>query len=211
MQQEASKKLGFSASRTMQIAQRLYQGIDFEGDTVGLITYMRTDGTNISQDAIKECRNYIDKVIGKKYLPSEARNYSGKKAKNAQEAHEAIRPTDILRTPEKMRSILDKDQARLYELIWNRTLASQMENAEYGRCTLEILNPSKSITFRATGSVQVFDGFLKLYQDVKEEDEVDKDEENDQKILPEVKINEKLENPKFNTEYPWVSWARRCV
>ncbi len=91
----------------MQIAQRLYQGIDFEGDTVGLITYMRTDGTNISQDAIKECRNYIDKEIGKKYLPSEARNYSGKKAKNAQEAHEAIRPTDILRTPEKMRSILD--------------------------------------------------------------------------------------------------------
>ena len=99
-----------------------------------------------------------------------------------------------------MSSILDKDQARLYELIWNRTLASQMENAEYERCTLEILNPSKSITFRATGSVQVFDGFLKLYQDVKEEDEVDKDEENDQKILPEVKINEKLENPKFNTE-----------
>ncbi|MFM7680906.1 MAG: type I DNA topoisomerase [Candidatus Fonsibacter sp.] len=200
MQQEASKKLGFSASRTMQIAQRLYQGIDFEGDTVGLITYMRTDGTNISQDAVKDCRNYIDKIIGKKYLPSEARNYSGKKAKNAQEAHEAIRPTDILRTPEKMRSILDKDQAKLYELIWNRTLASQMENAEYERCTLEILNPSKSITFRATGSVQVFDGFLKLYQDVKEEDEVDKDEENDQKILPEVKINEKLENPKLNTE-----------
>ena len=200
MQQEASKKLGFSASRTMQIAQRLYQGIDFEGDTVGLITYMRTDGTNISQDAIKECRNYIDKEIGKKYLPGEARNYSGKKAKNAQEAHEAIRPTDILRTPEKMRSILDKDQARLYELIWNRTLASQMENAEYERCTLEILNVSKSITFRATGSVQVFNGFLKLYQDVKEEDEIDKDEENDQKILPEVKINEKLENPKFNTE-----------
>ncbi|NCU62555.1 MAG: type I DNA topoisomerase [Candidatus Fonsibacter lacus] len=200
MQQEASKKLGFSASRTMQIAQRLYQGIDFEGDTVGLITYMRTDGTNISQDAIKECRNYIDKEIGKKYLPSEARNYSGKKAKNAQEAHEAIRPTDILRTPDKMKSILDKDQARLYELIWNRTLASQMENAEYERCTLEILNASKSITFRATGSVQVFDGFLKLYQDVKEEDEIDKDEESDQKILPEVKINEKLENPKFNTE-----------
>jgi DNA topoisomerase-1 len=99
-----------------------------------------------------------------------------------------------------MRSILDKDQARLYELIWNRTLSSQMENAEYERCTLEILNGSKSITFRATGSVQVFDGFLKLYQDVKEEDEVDKDEENDQRILPEVKINEKLENPKFNTE-----------
>ena len=202
MQQDASKKLGFSASRTMQIAQRLYQGIDIGGDTVGLITYMRTDGTNISLDAVKECRSYIEDKIGKKYLPTEARNYSGKKAKNAQEAHEAIRPTDLSRTPETMRSVLDKDQAKLYELIWNRTLASQMESAEYERCTLEILGSSKSIVFRATGSIQVFDGFLKLYQDIKEEDPTDndKEQEEDNKILPDVKLNELLQNSKFNTD-----------
>ena len=202
MQQDASRKLGFSASRTMQIAQRLYQGIDIGGDTVGLITYMRTDGTNISLDAVKECRSYIEDKIGKKYLPTEARNYSGKKAKNAQEAHEAIRPTDLSRTPETMRSVLDKDQAKLYELIWNRTLASQMESAEYERCTLEILGSSKSIVFRATGSIQIFDGFLKLYQDIKEEDPTDndKEQEEDNKILPDVKLNELLQNSKFNTD-----------
>ena len=128
MQQDASRKLGFGASRTMQIAQRLYQGIDIDGETVGLITYMRTDGTDISTDAILDCRNYIKEKIGNNYLPSEARSYSGKKAKNAQEAHEAVRPTDINRTPDMLRSKLDKDQIKLYELIWNRNVASQMES-----------------------------------------------------------------------------------
>ena len=99
MQQEASKKLGFGASRTMQVAQRLYQGFEIDGETVGLITYMRTDGTQISNEALETCRNYISQKLGKDYLPDQPRNYSGKKAKNAQEAHEAIRPTDINRDP----------------------------------------------------------------------------------------------------------------
>ncbi len=145
MQQDASRKLGFGASRTMQIAQRLYQGIDIDGETIGLITYMRTDGTDISLDAISDCRNYIKNSIGEKYLPSEARSYSGKKAKNAQEAHEAVRPTDINRTPESLKSILDKDQFKLYELIWNRTVASQMESAEFERTAIDCSNKDQSI------------------------------------------------------------------
>src|SRR6056300_1448132 len=176
MQQDASRKLGFGASRTMQIAQRLYQGIDIEGETVGLITYMRTDGTDISLDAVTDCRTYIKNEIGEKYLPSEARNYSGKKAKNAQEAHEAIRPTDITRTPNSLKSKLDKDQMRLYELIWNRTVSSQMESAESERTATDVSNPSSSIVFRANGSIQKFDGFLKLYQEVKDEDDKEKED-----------------------------------
>ena len=196
MQQDASRKLSFGASRTMQIAQRLYQGIDIKGETIGLITYMRTDGTDISIDAINDCRKYIQENIGKNYLPAEARNYSGKKAKNAQEAHEAIRPTDINRTPEMMRSVLDKDQFRLYELIWNRTVASQMESAEFERTAIDFSNKDKSIIFRANGSVQKFDGFLKLYQEVKEVDDTedkDKEDSDEDTILPEVTKNEIIE------------------
>ena len=117
LQQAASSKLGFGASRTMQIAQRLYQGIDIEGDTIGLITYMRTDGTNISKDAIENFRNYISKNYGNDYLPDTPLNYSGKKAKNAQEAHEAIRPTDITRNPEILKKYLSSDQLKLYNFI----------------------------------------------------------------------------------------------
>jgi DNA topoisomerase-1 len=196
MQQDASRKLSFGASRTMQIAQRLYQGIDIKGETIGLITYMRTDGTDISIDAINDCRKYIQENIGKQYLPTEARNYSGKKAKNAQEAHEAIRPTDINRTPEMLRSVLDKDQFRLYELIWNRTVASQMESAEFERTAIDFSNKDKSIIFRANGSVQKFDGFLKLYQEVKEVDDTednDKEDSDEDTILPEVTKNEIIE------------------
>ena len=116
LQQSASSKLGFGASRTMQIAQRLYQGIDVEGDTIGLITYMRTDGTNISKDAVDSFRSYILENYGKDYLPENALNYSGKKAKNAQEAHEAIRPTEINRNPESLKSYLSSDQYKLYNL-----------------------------------------------------------------------------------------------
>jgi DNA topoisomerase-1 len=171
MQQEASKKLGFGASRTMQVAQRLYQGFEIDGETVGLITYMRTDGTQISNEALETCRNYISQKLGKEYLPDQPRNYSGKKAKNAQEAHEAIRPTDINRDPSSLKSILDRDQMRLYELIWNRTVSSQMESAEFERTSIDICNKDKSIIFRANGSIQKFDGYLKLYQETKEEDE----------------------------------------
>ena len=192
MQQEASKKLGFGASRTMQVAQRLYQGFEIDGETVGLITYMRTDGTQISNEALETCRNYISQKLGKDYLPDQPRNYSGKKAKNAQEAHEAIRPTDINRDPSSLKSILDRDQMRLYELIWNRTVSSQMESAEFERTSIDICNNDKSIIFRANGSIQKFDGYLKLYQETKEEDEKKEDNEDDENILPDVNNGEAL-------------------
>ena len=137
LQQEASRKLGFSASRTMQIAQKLYEGIDLEGETVGLITYMRTDGADMAPEAIAATRNTILKNYGEPFLPSVPRKYSTK-AKNAQEAHEAVRPTDPGRTPDMVRSELDADQFALYDLIWKRTIASQMESAEMERTTADI-------------------------------------------------------------------------
>jgi len=200
MQQEASKKLGFSASRTMQVAQRLYQGFEIDGETVGLITYMRTDGTQISNEALQTCRNYIQNTIGENYLPKEARNYSGKKAKNAQEAHEAIRPTDINRDPSSLKSILDRDQMRLYELIWNRTVSSQMESAEFERTSIDISNSDNTIMFRANGSIQTFDGYLKLYQETKEEDEKKDDTDDEDNLLPEVNDGDKLELNKIIDE-----------
>jgi len=200
MQQEASKKLGFSASRTMQVAQRLYQGFEIDGETIGLITYMRTDGTQISNEALQFCRNYIENAIGKNYLPEQPRNYSGKKAKNAQEAHEAIRPTDINRNPDSLKSILDRDQMRLYELIWNRTVSSQMESAEFERTSIDINNNDNSISFRANGSIQKFDGFLKLYQETKEDDEKKDDHEDDENILPDVNNGDELKLDKIIDE-----------
>ena len=213
MQQEASKKLGFGASRTMQVAQRLYQGFEIDGETVGLITYMRTDGTQISNEALETCRNYISQKLGKEYLPDQPRNYSGKKAKNAQEAHEAIRPTDINRDPSSLKSILDRDQMRLYELIWNRTVSSQMESAEFERTSIDICNNDKSIIFRANGSIQKFDGYLKLYQETKEEDEKKEDNEDDENILPDVNngdaltINKILDEQHFTNPPPRYSEA----
>ena len=200
MQQEASKKLGFGASRTMQVAQRLYQGFEIDGETIGLITYMRTDGTQISNEALQSCRSYIENEIGKNYLPEQPRNYSGKKAKNAQEAHEAIRPTDINRNPTSLKSILDRDQMRLYELIWNRTVSSQMESAEFERTSIDINNNDNSISFRANGSIQKFDGFLKLYQETKEDDEKKDDHEDDDNILPDVKNGDELKLDKIVDE-----------
>jgi DNA topoisomerase-1 len=213
MQQEASKKLGFGASRTMQVAQRLYQGFEIDGETVGLITYMRTDGTQISNEALETCRNYISQKLGKDYLPDQPRNYSGKKAKNAQEAHEAIRPTDINRDPSSLKSILDRDQMRLYELIWNRTVSSQMESAEFERTSIDICNKDKSIIFRANGSIQKFDGYLKLYQETKEEDEKKEDNEDDENILPDANngdtltINKILDEQHFTNPPPRYSEA----
>ena len=139
LQQVASGRLGFGASRTMQIAQRLYQGIEIDGETIGLITYMRTDGTNLSTaDAITDFRDYIKNEYGKEYVPETHLNYSGKKAKNAQEAHEAIRPTDISRSPETVKKYLSGDQQKLYNLIWSRALSSQMETAKFDRSTITI-------------------------------------------------------------------------
>ena len=164
LQQEAARKLGFSASRTMQLAQRLYEGVDIDGETVGLITYMRTDGVSMAQEAITSCRDVIGGEFGADYLPAQARSYSSK-AKNAQEAHEAVRPTDMARLPKQVATTLDKDQARLYELIWKRAIASQMASARLERTTIEIASADNQVGFRATGSVLLFDGFLKLYQE----------------------------------------------
>ena len=179
LQQVASSRLGFGASRTMQIAQKLYQGIEIEGDTVGLITYMRTDGTNLSADAISDFRNFIRKSYGNEYIPEKANNYSGKKAKNAQEAHEAIRPTDINRSPETVKKYLSTDQNKLYNLIWSRALSSQMLSAKFDRNTITIETEDKNTVCKTSGSVLKFDGFLKVYKNPNSED--------DDEILPEVK------------------------
>jgi len=193
LQQTASGKFGFGASRTMQIAQRLYQGIDIEGDTVGLITYMRTDGTQISNEAISDFRKFIDKEHGKEYIPENPNSYTGKKAKNAQEAHEAIRPTDILNKPSDMKKYLSTDQSKLYELIWNRALSSQMNPAEFDRKSIIIESENKKINFKANGSTIKFDGFLKVYKF----EEKDEDLKN---ILPEVKIGDKVNTKELTDE-----------
>ena len=137
LQQEASRKLGFAPAHTMRVAQRLYEGVDIGGETVGLITYMRTDGVQIAEEAITATRSLIGTDYGDRYVPASPRQYQTK-AKNAQEAHEAIRPTDLARRPKDARAFLDADQAKLYELIWLRTMASQMESAELERTTADI-------------------------------------------------------------------------
>ena len=177
LQQTASSKFGFGASRTMQIAQRLYQGIDIEGETTGLITYMRTDGTNISKEAVNEFRELIENDFGKDFLPDQPNSYAGKKAKNAQEAHEAIRPTDVSRKPADIKKYVNADQYKLYDLIWSRALSSQMNPAEFDRNTILISSTDKKINFRTTGSVIKFEGFLKVY-------EVQETDEDTKNILP---------------------------
>ncbi len=164
LQQEASRKLGFNAKRTMQIAQGLYEGVELEGDVTGLITYMRTDGITMVGEAINECRDVIASRYGQKYVPGSARTYTNNAA-NAQEAHEAVRPTSFARTPEQMAKFLDADAARLYELVWKRAMASQMESAQLERTTVEVLSADKKITLRATGTVTLFDGYQVLYQE----------------------------------------------
>jgi len=173
LQQEASRKLGFAAKRTMQIAQSLYEGVSIGGDTVGLITYMRTDGLTMAGEAIVEARRVIGSRYGERYVPKVPRAYTSK-AKNAQEAHEAIRPTSFERLPDQIARALDSDQARLYELIWKRAVASQMESAELERTTVDVVSDDKQVTLRATGTVTLFDGFLALYQEGKD-DEADED------------------------------------
>ncbi|WP_091739201.1 type I DNA topoisomerase [Phenylobacterium immobile] len=162
LQQEASRKLGFSAQRTMQAAQKLYEGVDIGGETVGLITYMRTDGVQTAPEALDEARDVIGGLYGAPYVPEKARIYSTK-AKNAQEAHEAIRPTSLARNPGRMR--LDPDLGRLYELIWKRMIASQMESARLERTTIDMETSDGRIGLRATGQVVLFDGYLAVYEE----------------------------------------------
>jgi DNA topoisomerase-1 len=192
LQQEASRKLGFGAKRTMQIAQHLYEGTDLGGETVGLITYMRTDGITMAPEAISEARSVIGSRYGQKYVPNAPRVYTSK-AKNAQEAHEAVRPTLFERTPEQVAKYVDADSARLYELIWKRAIASQMESAELERTTVDVASADKKIMLRATGTVTLFDGFLTLYQEGKDEEE-----DEDGSKLPRVKAGEKADVEKIN-------------
>src|SRR6202043_823958 len=189
LQQEASRKLGFAPAHTMRIAQRLYEGIDIGGDTVGLITYMRTDGVQMADEAIASIRKLIGAEYGKPYVPDAPRRYQTK-AKNAQEAHEAIRPTDLSRRPAEMRRRLDTDQARLYELIWTRTIASQMESAEMERTTVDISAKAgaRVLDLRATGQVIKFDGFLALYQEGRDDD----GDDDDSRRLPAMSEGEAL-------------------
>lgn len=195
MQQAASSRLGFSAARTMQTAQRLYEGVDIGGETTGLITYMRTDGVQMDPEALGHARAQIARGFGDRYLPEKARHYSVK-AKNAQEAHEAIRPTDFSRTPEEARKYLDADQARLYEMIWKRAIASQMQPAEIERTTVEIeaANGDRRAGLRATGSVIRFEGFLAAYAIEKDDDA--EDEEN--RRLPDIRPDEALARDEIN-------------
>jgi DNA topoisomerase-1 len=185
LQQEAARKLGFSATRTMQAAQRLYEGVDIGGETVGLITYMRTDGVQMDEGAYHQIRRAIGAQFGDKYLPDGPRRYSTK-AKNAQEAHEAIRPTDAFRKPESLR--LDGDMKRLYELIWKRAVASQMEAATLERTTIDFAEPTGRTELRATGQVVLFDGFLALYQEGQDDAE---DEES--RRLPRLNKGERID------------------
>jgi DNA topoisomerase I len=176
LQQEASRKFGFAPAHTMRVAQRLYEGIEIGGEAVGLITYMRTDGVQIADEAIGAVRRVIEADYGAKYVPHAPRRYETK-AKNAQEAHEAIRPTELTRRPSEAKGFLDADQARLYELIWLRTVASQMESAELERTTIDITAKvaSRLLELRATGTVVKFDGFLTLYQEGQDEDPDDEE------------------------------------
>jgi DNA topoisomerase-1 len=190
LQQEASRKLGFAPAHTMRVAQRLYEGIEIGGEAVGLITYMRTDGVQMADEAITAIRRVVGAEYGERYLPHAPRRYQTK-AKNAQEAHEAIRPTDVTRKPRDVRRYLDADQAKLYELIWVRALASQMESAELERTTVDITAKvdGRMLELRATGTVVTFDGFLTLYQEGRDEEP----EDEESRRLPAMSTGEPLE------------------
>jgi DNA topoisomerase I len=196
MQQEASRKLGFSPAHTMRVAQRLYEGIDIGGETVGLITYMRTDGIDVAPEAIQAIRGMVGRQYGKDYLPDAPRTYQNK-SKNAQEAHEAVRPTDPNRLPAQLGKHLDRDQARLYELIWNRAVASQMQSAELERTTVDIEAKagSRTLELRATGQVVKFDGFLTLYH----EDTDEPSEDDESRRLPAMSEGEPLAKQAINS------------
>jgi DNA topoisomerase-1 len=195
LQQEAARKLGWAVKRTMMIAQKLYEGIEVGAEgSVGLITYMRTDSTRVSDAALTEVRDFISKQYGAPYLPEKAIHYRSKK--DAQDAHEAIRPTDVARTPDSLASYLNNDELRLYRLIWQRSVASQMTPALFDQTTIDIA--AGRFIFRATGSVQKFDGFLKLYQEGR--DEKTEEDEEAERTLPPVEKGETLALNKITPE-----------
>src|SRR6476646_7476716 len=193
LQQEASRKLGFAVKKTMMVAQKLYEGVELGDEgSVGLITYMRTDSTRVSDTALGEVRDFIGRQYGEQYLPEKAVHYRSKK--DAQDAHEAIRPTDVTRTPDALAKYLKSEELKLYRLIWQRFVASQMTSAIFDQTTIDI--EAGRLLFRATGSVQKFDGFLKVYQEGRDEKAEDDEEE---RSLPQV---EKGETLKLNSVTP---------
>ncbi|NVN41914.1 type I DNA topoisomerase, partial [Ameyamaea chiangmaiensis] len=188
LQQEASRKLGMGAQATMRTAQQLYEGIDIGGETAGLITYMRTDGVQMASEAIAAIRGHIGTEFGPQYLPGSPRHYATK-ARNAQEAHEAVRPTDVSRTPASVARHLNDEQRRLYELIWKRAVASQMQSAELDQVAVDVANPGGNLVLRATGSIVAFDGFLKLYTEGRDDSDADDDES---RMLPPMREQDAL-------------------
>ncbi len=209
LQMDASRKLGFSAKQTMQLAQRLYEGVDIEGETVGLITYMRTDGVTIIPEAINAIRGMIAREYSQRYVAPFIREYKTK-AKNAQEAHEAVRPTDVTRRPQDVAKHLDRDQARLYELIWKRTVASQMASAELEQTSADIEvrgRDGKLYALRASGSVVMFEGFLKVYEEGRDDrvrmvdkGKEDYAEDDDSRRLPALAEGDRVTDRKIDAE-----------
>jgi DNA topoisomerase-1 len=191
LQQEASRKLGFGAQQTMRMAQQLYEGVELHGEVTGLITYMRTDGVQMAGEAVAAIREHVTAAHGADYLPAAPREYQSK-IKNAQEAHEAIRPTDVARTPAEVARYLSPDQRRLYELVWKRAVASQMASAELDQVSVDVTDgpsgKSGGNTLRANGSIVAFDGFLKLYH----EDQDDPTEEDESRMLPPMRERDPL-------------------
>jgi DNA topoisomerase I len=183
MQQEASRRLGYTARRTMALAQSLYEGIDLGEGAVGLITYMRTDSTNVAETAQTEAREFIGQRYGPSFLPPEAPKYVTK-AKGAQEAHEAVRPTSVVRQPDSIKEFLNRDQYRLYQLVWQRFVASQMESAVFDTLSVEVTgkSPQHAYLLRASGSTVKFVGFLVVYEEAKDEDQAPEDEEENARI-----------------------------
>ena len=195
MQQEASRKLGFSAAHTMRVAQKLYEGVDIDGETVGLITYMRTDGVQLSKEALDGARDLIATDYGTAYLPENPRFYKSK-AKNAQEAHEAVRPTLMSRKPADVERLLDRDQLRLYQLIWKRTVACQMAAAVFDQVGVDIDVDAGAAQLRATGSVIAFDGFIKVYQEGRDDSADDDGEQR----LPRLEKGQELNREKVTAD-----------
>ncbi len=201
LQQDASGRLGMGAQQTMRVAQGLYEGVDIDGDTTGLITYMRTDGVQMAREAIDAIRGYVKEGFGDKYLPAQAREYTSR-AKNAQEAHEAIRPTDVSRTPESVARYLTHDQQRLYELVWKRAVASQMQSAEFDQVAVEIADPAipNGPRLRANGSILAFDGYLKLYREEVTEEKPGGDADSDNRMLPPMGERDPLKSGEVTAE-----------
>ena len=196
LQQEAARKLGFTAQRTMRTAQQLYEGIDIGGETVGLISYMRTDSVNLAQEALEEIRGFIAERYGQDKVPKEVRTYKTK-SKNAQEAHEAVRPTSVLREPDALKDHLTKEQYKLYELIWKRTIACQMVHATINTVGVD-LAAGEGNTFRANGSTVVDPGFMAVYQE--SVDEGAEKEDDDNRLLPPLTEGDKVDLKAIRTE-----------